>query len=459
MTRCDTHDSLCVSFLVLLGAVLLTLVDVMGWRVHLHARRMTASALDTMRPSKERPPASVGTGKTGSFFTDGDPARLAGQRLGRAGSGLLDTPETDVFLRDRQSSCESAGFRRMNGRANWPVTSRCSLPDAGMPARIGWQEEDLFGSRRHGRRVTGPLLATLQLLVALASVSLAFGCRRGRWLVRLPTGFVPFTLWRHRRAMDAAGLDTGCQSRPPTNCRTEPAFNGLLDRYGNRSRGSVLQATHHPHALTAVSATSVTLRRDRAPDEYRGTGSRTASGIAPATDRQTLLFLTRTDATHGRREPLDVTAWLDLHVVDRGPRPPLRTWQCTLVVPHTPCWAGWSTSCSKMPYSPPGSIVSRRCDDGRICVGHGCGISAPTGPSASRSSVLDAVARGIGGNIGLGLAITKRIVGDLAATVTSEGTRQPTRFITAELGSGASAFSSGDQRSDGLGPVPAQPFQ
>jgi heavy metal sensor kinase len=283
-----------------------------------------------------------------------------------------------------------------------------------------------------------PVFGTLRALgFVLAGLSFATWISAalvGRWLCR--RALAPVTrMARSARAITAEDLS---QRLPSVKTGDEledlgRAFNDLLTRIQDsfeRQQRFTGEASHQLRTpLTAMlGQLEVALRRERSPEEYRRVlVSLQKQGIQLRQIVEMLLFLARADAEAKlpELERLDLCDWLTGHLQswERHPRRndirleigdavPL----CVQAHPSLLGQAVDNLLDNACKYSVPGTpVVLRPWRQGKeVCLAvedQGCGIAAEELPQvfAPFFRSPDARRRGIGG-IGLGLAITQRIV-------------------------------------------------
>jgi heavy metal sensor kinase len=292
-----------------------------------------------------------------------------------------------------------------------------------------------------------PVQETLRTLaLVLAALSLVLWCSAalvGQRLCR--RALAPVTrMAQTARALSAADLDRRLPD-PGTGDELADlgaAFNDLLTRLAeafDRQRRFTGEASHQLRTpLTALLGhVEVALRRERPVEEYR----RVLGGVQKQAERlrqlvDMLLFLARADAEAGppETERLDLGAWLADHLGSWREHP--RAADIRLVqadAPSGPLWvrahAGLlgqaldnllDNACK---YSDPGTAVMLRVwlaeGEVRLAVeDHGHGIGAEDLPHVFDPFFRSAEARRLGvGGVGLGLAVTARIVQALGGRI------------------------------------------
>jgi heavy metal sensor kinase len=292
----------------------------------------------------------------------------------------------------------------------------------------------------------GPVQGTLRTLaVVLAALSLVLWCSAalaGRWLCR--RALAPVTrMARTARTLTAADLDRRLPD-PGTGDELSDlgaAFNDLLTRLAeafDRQRRFTGEASHQLRTpLTALlGQVEIALRRERPAEEYR----RVLRAVQKQGERlrqivDLLLFLARADAGSGppETEPLDLAAWLADHLRSWGDHP--RSGDIHAVqadAPSGPLWvrahAGLLAQVldnlldNACKYSAAGSPVTlrvwRQDGEARLAVeDRGHGIAAEDRRHVFDPFFRSAEARRCGAGVGLGLAVTARIVEALGGRI------------------------------------------
>ncbi len=217
-------------------------------------------------------------------------------------------------------------------------------------------------------------------------------------------------------------------------------FNDLLTRQQvsfERQARFTGEASHQLRTPLAamLGQLELALRRDRDPDEYRrviGVGIKKVEQLNQIVDM--LLFLSRADSETqiANRQPTDLADLVKAHIADVWANHPrfadiqtdITSKPCVVLI-HATAFAQALNNVidNAFKYSKPGSIViinvTSDMTTAVVCVSdHGCGVSKAETSHVFEPFFRSAEAKrtGIGG-VGLGLAITRRIVEAMGGTI------------------------------------------
>jgi heavy metal sensor kinase len=307
------------------------------------------------------------------------------------------------------------------------------------------------GNPRYGTLVfttawpIAPLQETLNMLLySVVGGSLAvwlLAAAAGRWLSR--RALAPLTRMANAvRGITEHDLGERLPASGPHDELDELAvsFNGLMTRLQEsfeRQKRFTGEASHQLRTPLSVmlGQMEVALRRDRLADDYRH-ALQTAHAQAERLRGivEALLFLSRADAEAGapKPEPLELSCWLQEHLRVFEGTPRYEALRVDLNC-SGPCWVSAQrvlleqsidnlvdNACK---YSPPGTKVLLSLDadgsEARLAIKDlGCGISQEDQAHVFEPFFRSAEARRLGiGGLGLGLAVTARIVSALGGRV------------------------------------------